>query len=79
MSRAWKSGGSAYRSRVLVGGSVVSILPTWSDGAGVRDRASAASRNDIVVQDGEWHFADAASAPEATHRNYVEICAILGI
>jgi len=70
---------SVYRSRALMDGRVVSILPTWSDGAMVRAAAARAGRTDITVQDGEWHGAmpglSEADAPQPTHQSYADVIA----
>jgi hypothetical protein len=70
---------SVYRSRVTIGGVVVAILPTWSDGALVW--AALAHREDVLVEDGEWHGCvpghRLADAPEPTHRGAHDFLALL--
>lgn len=62
MSRAILEGGYVTRSRVLdATGTVLAVLPTWSDGAIVR-----AARPELTVQDGEW-LGRLTSVPEPTH------------
>jgi len=65
---------SVYRSRVLDStGTVLAILPTWSDGAIVAEYAPH-----LTVQDGEWHCS-ADSAPDPTHQTGRQLLAELGI
>lgn len=51
------------RSRVLTPRrEILAVLPTWSDGAVVRQ-----ARPDLLVQDGEWLGASVRNAPDPTH------------
>lgn len=54
-----------YRSRVLLRGEVIAVLPTWSHGALVR----VLGIPDVVVQDGQWIGMSADDAPDVTHRS----------
>lgn len=69
-------GGFVYRSLVFAPGSTdpIAVLPTWSDGAGVRE-----ARPDLIVEDREYMGRQVYSAPDVTDVSYVAAIARLGV